>query len=569
MKITSFNQVKRFIQDESGVYAVMGGLLALPVVALMFVSLESAGIIQDKARLSDSLEQAVLSLSAENNSGRKTNDYKLSNTDAENGKFNADSEIGKRDFAITKSFVTTYLPQTDASKIKLTPICKTTDKNNKQGHTASTETICTVAGTIEHKSWFPLKVGSTEVIPTEVNIASASKAIKKNTISIPIDLMVVADLSGSMRYDLTNTYEPKNNTSKIGILKEVLTDLTRESLFNKDSNPNNRIAVSPFALGAEYSSTECVLPFVFTNNYKTVSYMNAYNQYNRYSHNYRYNYRETKQIDKIVKEYLTIPNYPESQLYRALFTESLVAQIDIAQTLSSIGTQKDIGFKFPKNKYCLGTQNRNEHHWFTQKEQPLFSDFIYKLEAVGSTFAGSGLLTAANKMLKEKSRTTELGEETKRVLLVLSDGNDELRSDDSGIPFTNYSRLTEDLIFGYQEKILSSPKKEQPFFDTYIHNRQKVKSFAGYADIFLENQRTRLATNLQMCNIIRNKLNELNNDKNTSIVFVEFGYASKAEKAWKHCVGDGNYYSAKDKESLLNSFKQAIGHSDDVGHSIN
>ncbi|MDG4948505.1 pilus assembly protein [Actinobacillus equuli subsp. haemolyticus] len=574
MKITSFNQVKRFIQDESGVYAVMGGLLALPVVALMFVSLESAGIIQDKARLSDSLEQAVLSLSAENNSGRKSNDYKLSNTDAENGKFNADSEIGKRDFEIAKSFVTTYMPQTDASKIKLTPICKTTDKNNKQGHTASTETICTVAGTIEHKSWFPLKVGSTEVIPTEVNIASDSKAIKKNTISIPIDLMVVADLSGSMRYDLENKKEVNDRTSKLGILKEVLTDLTKESLFNKDSNPNNRIAVSPFALGAEYSRNECVLPFVFTNESKLITYDNyILNNYRNYGYP-RYNYNsygyyrqpQQKKMYDIVKEYLT-KDHPDSQLYRVLFTESLVSQIDIAQTLSSIGTKQDIGFKFPKNAYCLGERNRNEHRWFTQKEQQDFSLFVDKLEAVGSTFAGSGLLAAANKMLKEKSRSSELGEETKRVLLVLSDGNDELRSDDSGIPFINYSRLTEDLIMGYQEEILSTPKKQA--FEGIFYQNGRYYSYNSQTDIFLEDKRRKLADNFQMCNIIRNKLNELNNDKNTSIVFVEFGYASKAEKAWKHCVGDGNYYSAKDKESLLNSFKQAIGHSDDVGHSIN
>ncbi|MDE8035056.1 pilus assembly protein [Actinobacillus equuli subsp. equuli] len=568
MKITSFNQVKRFIQDESGVYAVMGGLLALPVVALMFVSLESAGIIQDKARLSDSLEQAVLSLSAENNSGRKPNDYKLSNTDAENGKFNADSEIGKRDFAITKSFVTTYLPQTDASKIKLTPICKTTDKNNKQGHTASTETICTVAGTIEHKSWFPLKVGSTEVIPTEVNIASASKAIKKNTISIPIDLMVVADLSGSMRYDLTNTYEPKNNTSKIGILKEVLADLTKESLFNKNSNPNNRIAVSPFALGAEYSRNECVLPFVFTNTSKVVKYIDKYNHYSSFrgqgNRQYMYN---------LVTDFLT-QNHGDTQLYRALFTESLVSQIDIAKTLSSIGSTNETGFRFRKNAYCLGNNNRNEHHWFTQQEQPKFSDFIRKLEAVGSTFAGSGLLAAANKMLKEPSRSTELGEETKRVLLVLSDGNDELRSDDSGIPFTNYGRLTEDLILGYQEELLQAPNK-QNFYDIAYYkengrnNYTPRQHWAGQAEVFLTDKRKKLSGDLQMCNIIRHKLNELNNDKNTSIVFVEFGYQSRSADAWKHCVGDGNYYSAKDKESLLNSFKQAIGHSDDVGHSIN
>ncbi|WGE86199.1 pilus assembly protein [Actinobacillus equuli] len=569
MKITSFNQVKRFIQDESGVYAVMGGLLALPVVALMFVSLESAGIIQDKARLSDSLEQAVLSLSAENNSGRKSNDYKLSNTDAENGKFNADSEIGKRDFEIAKSFVTTYMPQTDASKIKLTPICKTTDKNNKQGHTASTETICTVAGTIEHKSWFPLKVGSTEVIPTEVNIASNSKAIKKNTISIPIDLMVVADLSGSMRYDLENKKEVNDRTSKLGILKEVLTDLTKESLFNKDSNPNNRIAVSPFALGAEYSRNECVLPFVFTNTSKVVKYIDKYNHYSSFreqgNRQYMYN---------LVTDFLT-QNHGDTQLYRALFTESLVSQIDIEGTLKSIGSTNDTGFKFRKNAYCLGNNNRNEHHWFNQKEQQDFTYFVNKLEAVGSTFAGSGLLAAANKMLKEPSRSTELGEETKRVLLVLSDGNDELRSDDSGIPFTNYGRLTEDLILGYQEELLHTPNK-QDFYDIAYYKNGRSNNYytprqhwAGQAEIFLADKRKKLSDDLQMCNIIRNKLNELNKDKNTSIVFVEFGYQSRSASAWKHCVGEGNYYSATNKESLLNSFKQAIGHTDDVGHSIN
>ncbi|VEI45953.1 tight adherence protein G [Actinobacillus equuli] len=36
------------------------------------------------------------------------------------------------------------------------------------------------------------------------------------------------------------------------------------SLFSQESNDKNRIAVSPFALGAEYSATECTLPLFLT-----------------------------------------------------------------------------------------------------------------------------------------------------------------------------------------------------------------------------------------------------------------------------------------------------------------
>ncbi|VTR33221.1 tight adherence protein G [Actinobacillus pleuropneumoniae] len=148
-------------------------------------------------------------------------------------------------------------------------------------------------------------------------------------------------------------------------------------------------------------------------------------------------------------------------------------------------------------------------------------------------------------MLKEESRSKSLGEQTKRVILVLSDGNDELRLNDEGTPFTQYSRITENLLLGQEEQTT----------DTYPY--------------FMSKPPKKLTSNINVCDRIRNKLDEHNEDKNTKIVFVEFGYASKAKQAWQHCVGNGNYYSANDKASLLNSFKQAIGETDDVGRSIN
>ncbi|WGE55833.1 pilus assembly protein [Actinobacillus equuli subsp. equuli] len=546
MKITPIPHVKRFIQDESGVYAVMGGLLALPIVALMFVSLESAGIIQDKARLSDSLEQAVLSLSAENNSGRKQTDYKLKGTSADNGSFNINSDIGKRDLEIAKSFVMTYLPQTNASKINLTPICETKEKTNSKGHTSSAETTCTVSGTIQHKSWFPLKVGNTEVIPAEVKVASASKAIKKNTISIPIDLMVVADLSGSMDFDLAGNQYPIHGTSKISILKEVLNELATKSLFSPESNDNNRIAIAPFALGAQYSRNQCVLPFVFKNS--------------NFQHQDQYGYRIN--LKNAIDKYLTTRDSSGSQVNRAIFTQSLASSIDIAETIRSIGEYPKEAIYFDKNQYCLGKTNINEHRWYEKPKLADFSNLVTSLRAEGSTLVSSGLLTAATIMLKEPSRKETLKEETKRVILVLSDGNDELRSDDQGAPFTQYSRITKNLLLGEQD-LPNTQADTKTFYNNYGYKEPLPIYFKD------NSSPKKLSSNLKACEVIREKLNQRNGDQNTKIVFVEFGYASKAKEAWEHCVGEGNYYSATNRETLLNSFKQAIGHTDDVGHSIN
>ncbi|EFM90334.1 tight adherence protein G [Actinobacillus pleuropneumoniae] len=530
MKITSLSQARRFIQDESGVYTVMGGLLALPILALIFVSLESAGIIQDQARLSDSLEQAVLSLTAENNNGRKDNDYKLSgSSNKENDSFDISSEVGKRDSQMVTTFVKAFLPQTNEEKMHLIPTCKTKTDTNKKGHTSSSEVTCTVSGTIEHKSWFPLKVGSVEVIPHEVNVASKSKAFKKNTFNIPIDLMVVADLSGSMNYDLSNKNEIVGSPmSKLGILQDVLSELAEKTLLSEEANHNNRIYVTPFALGAEISSSNCAIPYSWDMNKNNQELENAKN---------------------------TLSNSKNSQYYRAEFINNLVYKLNTRDTLTNIGGQKDYKLKYSKGAFCLKNMRTQNKGWYSHNNKSDFIKYVKALKADGATLASSGLLVAANNMIKSGSRTKELGEQTKRVILVLSDGNDEIvKGEISGIPFLNYTRITENLIYGKQEVFLSQ--------------KQKISLSHSTIDTYLTNTQPKEVTN-GMCNVIRDKLDKLNNDKNTKIVFVEFGYASRARKAWEHCVGNGNYYSANDKESLLNSFKQAIGETDDVGRSIN
>lgn len=526
MKITPLSQARRFIQDESGVYTVMGGLLALPILALIFVSLESAGIIQDQARLSDSLEQAVLSLTAENNSGRKDNDYKLSGSNKENDSFDISSEVGKRDSQMVTKFVKAFLPQTDEKNMHLTPLCKTINNTSGKGHTSSSEVTCTVSGTVEHKSWFPLTVGNLEVIPKQVNVASKSKALKKNTFNIPIDLMVVADLSGSMNFDLDNNKTSK--PSKISILKEVLVELADKTLLSEDANQHNRIYVTPFALGAEISKNNCALPYSWSTGRSSIA--------------------------QDIKNILNKQNLPYN---RADLINNLVYKISTKETLDNINGKQNYNVTFPKNAFCLKDMKTNSQKWFSRSDKSEFTSYVQSIKASGATLASSGVLVAANNMIKDGSRTEQLKEQTKRVILVLSDGNDEIVKGDPNdkVPFLNYTRITENLIYGRQEEFSSEKKKVSFGHNTTI-------------ETYLTGTQPKEVTN-GMCNVIRDKLDKLNNDKNTKIVFVEFGYASKAKLAWQHCVGNGNYYSANDKESLLNSFKQAIGETDDVGRSIN
>ncbi|WP_427835102.1 pilus assembly protein [Actinobacillus pleuropneumoniae] len=539
MKITPLSQARRFIQDESGVYTVMGGLLALPILALIFVSLESAGIIQDQARLSDSLEQAVLSLTAENNSGRKDNDYKLSGSNKENDSFDISSEVGKRDSQMVTKFVKAFLPQTDEKNMHLTPLCKTINNNSGKGHTSSSEVTCTVSGTVEHKSWFPLKVGNLEVIPKQVNVASKSKALKKNTFNIPIDLMVVADLSGSMKDGIKGEKLEGGTNSKIYILREVLKELADKSLFTQESNEYNRIGITAFAMGAEHpKENKCVLPFVLQDNLHGMSKIK-------------------------IKQYLA-SRYNRTTLKRTEFVDNFVALLDIEKTLNSIG-QTNYDITFPKSSICLEGLKNASQFWYTKTENDKFRDRVNSLKANGGTLASSGLLTASNQMLSERSRSEELNQETKRVILVLSDGNDDMSNlnladlERNSIPFTNFSRITKNLIFGRKEDLSSTPKTNKAYntrSSTYQYNTyltDKTKNIIGKG----------------MCSIIQEKLNALNKDENTKLVFVEFGYRSESADAWKTCVGNGNYFYADNRESLLNSFKQAIGETDDVGRSIN
>ncbi|ANF62564.1 hypothetical protein A6037_07590 [[Haemophilus] ducreyi] len=582
-------QSKRFIKDESGIYIIFGALLTLPIVALLFVSLEVAGIIQDKARLNDALEQAVLSLTAENNSGRKSYDYALDNAEKANGKYLKDSEAGKRDSQIVKTFVKLYLPQVDASSMEFEPICTTkgntpTPENSKKyAETSSSHVTCTVTGSINHRSLFPMTVGKSEIIPTQVPLSSASIAQKINNVSLPLDLMVVADLSGSMRFDINDInnehdqreIKNKSITSKLDTLKSVLKSLTDQYLFNTDANPHNRIALTPFAMGAIPATKDhCVLPFKWLDTYE--------------------NHENNSRVD--LTDILR-PLRRGSLYFRAKFVDDMVTLLDTKGTLDSIGSPSSYKMEFDKADVCLKNLKASSKLWYGREDKETFKSYITDLDADGATLASAGLIVAANSMLtEEQSRTAQLNTPTKRVILILSDGRDDIFSGGTpqqnaeaqmNIPFINFSRITENLIYGKKEVLKIKGSDRQGYITTRDYPKYesedpyRLKNLNTYHNNYyyphntiqitypshLTNETTAVKSK-GMCEIITDKLNELNHDENTKIVFVEFGYQSKSKAAWQKCVGS-NYFSVNNQDELLNAFKQAIGQNDDIGHSMN
>ena len=181
---------------------------------------------------------------------------------------------------------------------------------------------------------------------------------------------------------------------------------------------------------------------------------------------------------------------------------------------------KDAPKRYGSNEYLCGDLKTSEYTtqaWF-DKDNKGVATALNKIPVRDGTNVTSGFLVGANILMgvnKDPNAAPKvLGSNTQRILLVLSDGQDNF-----------------------------------PAWDTAV---ELLK--AG------------------MCQEVRNKANSLRdpdiNDKlDTKIGFVAFGYTpdKTTGDAWKACVGEENFFLANNKEKLLESFKQIIGLQEEVG----
>lgn len=552
--------LNRFIKKEEGVYSILMAGMGATLLAIIAFAVDGSGVILDQARLSDSLEQASLAVTSENNTYRKDK-YQINDPTGKHDSFSQNLR-NQRDKELVESYVKAYMPN-----IKSWTPNDISCKQNLQG--ANNETIqCRVSGTVVREALLPLTFSNSANSSSSDFSISTGAIAEKFKSAPPLDVMIVADFSGSMAYriDDPNGNGPANaKDSKSNVLKAVLNNLTANYLF-KEPDTLNRIGFTAFSLGAKHPSivghfnlqtlglnpdtkdaiighnvklnemqNNCVLPYQFKT--REVSTYNEKGQFGVYN---------------LIK-YLT-QSVPSGEWWRTNIV--FAPNVDIDKTIEQInqfdGSLRHYSVIFPiqridENRYnyatCVGLNKKlgkytpGASYWFDKSQQADFSRFVNDIEPEGATLVTSGLFVGVNLMMdKAKHRpVSEAKGNTQRTIVILSDGKDQSLGDNV------YKNRTND------------------------KQKQEEKLFRDLTGKFIDKG---------VCDLIRKRINSLQDPQYkqypTKLAFIAFGYEpdNTNERAWKKCVGDSNYFVAQSEQQLLDSFKKAFT-TEEVGHSLN
>ena len=196
---------------QRGAAAIYLVLLLIPLFGTVFLALEGTRFIQKQNRLADASEAAALAITIANREN----------------KTNYEKEMSTR-------YVQSYIRD-----INNTPVLSVSVKKGEDSVNGVIKSYVQykVDATTTHKSWF-----SSLLIPSFKPTESiANKAVARNYPETPgdkfIDLVFVADFSGSMNWPWGNT-----RRKKIDVLKDAVVDISKGIL----EQAPNKIAMVPF-----------------------------------------------------------------------------------------------------------------------------------------------------------------------------------------------------------------------------------------------------------------------------------------------------------------------------------
>ncbi|ACX82150.1 Flp pilus assembly protein TadG [Aggregatibacter actinomycetemcomitans] len=525
-----FSTVKQFLQNEHGVYTIITALLAFPLLLFVAFTVDGTGILLDKARLAQATDQAALLLIAEDNQYRKNKDHsdvKRQNVsqqeiEREGRDFSSakvQAQWKKRNQELVQGLVKLYLRSDDSKGQKnSSPVTikepflaecleEKTQPKNKNGTAKSI--ACVVQGSVQRKFWLPwgqTLVSSSQLYDGRVGINSGKTyAVKEKQITIPIDLMMVTDLSRSMMWAInaTGNNPPEVNypNRRIDALREAVEGIEKILLpaQNKgDVSPYNRMGFVSFAAGTRQRDelTNCVLPY----------YVKSEDKKREISAKFKKGYNGGNHIAKGF--------------------ELLDRDLDIPKTIDQIsqfdGQKRTYDFTLDSKtsrNYCLedNVNKKTTQAWFDKNNRAVASA-LKQIIPRGGTAVTSGIFIGTNLMMEKnkdfEAMPNKIGTNTRRILMILSDGEDNIPSKDTLVKLMEAGLCTrvKEKIDGLQDS-----------------NYPKVE---------------------------------------TRIAFVAFGFnpPQKQQEVWKKCVGD-QYYSVSSKQALFDAFKQIISFEEEVGRS--
>ncbi|WP_318434448.1 pilus assembly protein TadG-related protein [Photobacterium leiognathi] len=195
------------MKKQQGVAAIILVLILIPLFGCVFFALEGTRYIQKKTRLADASEAAAIAVTEQNPNQLDVNML-------------SDPKITKiTDSVLAKNYINSYVRNIKNEDISIQPSVT----ENYYQYKVNVNT--------EHQSWF-----NSTLIPSfkkTQSISESALARNDSALSNPrdIDLVLVADFSGSMRHN-----------GKLETLKDAVNEISEKILANK----SNRIAFVPF-----------------------------------------------------------------------------------------------------------------------------------------------------------------------------------------------------------------------------------------------------------------------------------------------------------------------------------
>lgn len=608
--------VKQFYSDQQGVYMIMTGLLSFILLGVIALAVDGSGILLDKARLQHATEQAALALVAENNNYRVNKDHSdvtRQNVSADEIKL-ANNDVGaakreKRNQEIIQGFVKNYLrtpyDNTDnridsSAAVTLEKPekgfeyeCYPIEVKNSKGGIEKMAT-CGVTAVVMRKTWLHLTDDKLTFDKREKIDSGLTYAVKRRDKPVPVDLMLVADFSGSMYEKVVDGkyIDAKDRTKgnrdprvKVQILREVVDVVAQELIPDKEKanlSPYNRIGVVAYGFGAQQGSTRyCNLPFVTEAQEKTV-YIRDKKLDDSKSKNETDAWKTLRHSGKVNNQYTEVMYEGALAIRIHSDTSKIVNALlynEVASFTGGSGMTRNVKYKLEQKK------NDGSRAW---DDWPLsyaaMSYYIKFPETVDSIDTFDGKFKKYDVEFPKNGHclgrgTVDNGDgdpntPSTHIWFVKSQAADlhnflyKLKPEGNTLSSSGML-IGANLLMNKQTNPLAQPDKLEA-------NTQRILMVLSDGKDTILPEATEELQKRGMCERIRKRLDTLQDDKfkkmPSKIAFVLFGNPKAADQfpadkkeMWVKCVGAENFYEAKDKDELIKSFKKIIAVEEEVG----